>query len=121
MNAARSETPAEIIRTKLGWRQKNVAGTGDGTVAMGLKAARKALYYSKLEPSDIDLVVWSGEEIKEYRNWPVGPYIQQQLKIEKAWSFDMQQRCGTTIGALKLARDIIRSDPAINNTLIATG
>ncbi len=119
--AARGETPAEIIRTKLGWRQKNVPGPGDGTVAMGLKAARKALYYSGLAPKEIDLVIWSGEEIKEYRNWPVSPKIQKELGLKKAWSFDMQQRCGTTMVALKLARDMIRADDGLNNVLIASG
>ena len=88
---------------------------------MGLKAARKALYYSGLKPSDIDLVIWSGEEIKEYRSWPVGPKIQKELGLKKAWSFDMQQRCGTTLVALKLARDMIRADDSIRNVLIVTG
>lgn len=119
--AARSETPAHIIRTKLGWYQKNVPGPGDGTVAMGLKAARKALYYSNLHPDQIDLVIWSGEEVKEYRNWPVGPKIQKELGLERAWSFDIQQRCGTTLIALKLARDMIRADEKLNNILIASG
>ncbi len=118
--ASQCDTPAEIIRTKLGWYQKNVPGPGDGTVAMGLKAARKALYYSRLDPDDIDLVIWSGEEIKEYRNWPVGPKLQKELGLKKAWSFDMQQRCGTTLVALKLARDMIRADDSINNVLIAS-
>ena len=119
--ASQCETPAEIIRTKLGWYQKNVPGPGDGTVAMGIKAARKALYYSGLGPDDIDLVIWSGEEIKEYRNWPAGPKIQKELGIKNAWSFDMQQRCGTTLIALKAARDMIRGDDGINTILIATG
>lgn len=119
--AAHSETPADIIRTKLGWYQKSVPGPGDYTVAMGLKAARKALYYSGLKPSDIDLVIWSGEEVKEYRNWPVGPKVQKELGLSRAWSFDMQQRCGTTLVALKLARDMIRGDDSIKNVLIATG
>jgi 3-oxoacyl-[acyl-carrier-protein] synthase III len=119
--AAHSETPAEIIRTKLGWYQKNVPGPGDGTVAMGLKAARKALYYSGLDPAEIDLVIWSGEEVKEYRNWPVGPKIQKELNLTRAWSFDMQQRCGTTMVALKLARDMIRADETIKNILVVTG
>ncbi|MBW1683272.1 MAG: hypothetical protein JRJ83_18005 [Deltaproteobacteria bacterium] len=52
--AARSDTPAEIIRTKLGWYQKNVPGPGDGTVAMGIKAARKALYYAGLDPRELE-------------------------------------------------------------------
>jgi 3-oxoacyl-[acyl-carrier-protein] synthase-3 len=119
--AARSATPAEIIRSKLGWYQKNVPGPGDHTVAMGLKAARKALYGSGLNPSEIDLVIWSGEEIKEYRNWPVGPKLQKELGLGNAWSFDMQQRCGTTLVALKVARDMIRADDSIHNVLIATG
>jgi len=119
--ASQCDTPAEIIRTKLGWYQKNVPGPGDGTVAMGLKAARKALYYSGLKNQQIDLVIWSGEEIKEYRNWPVGPKIQKELGLTKAWSFDMQQRCGTTLVAFKLARDMIRADERIHNVLIVSG
>jgi 3-oxoacyl-[acyl-carrier-protein] synthase-3 len=119
--ASQCDTPAEIIRTKLGWRQKNVPGPGDGTVAMGLKAARKALYYSGLAPEDIDLVIYSGEEVKEYRNWPVGPKIQKELGLKKAWSFDMQQRCGTTLVALKVARDMIRANKEIRNILVVSG
>lgn len=119
--ASRCETPAEIIRTKLGWYQKNVPGPGDGTAAMGIKAARKALYYSGLKPADIDLVIWSGEEVKEYRNWPVGPKVQKELGLDRAFSFDMQQRCGTTLVALRLAAAMIRSNPAIDNVLIASG
>jgi 3-oxoacyl-[acyl-carrier-protein] synthase-3 len=119
--ASQSETPAEIIRTKLGWYQKNVPGSGDGTVAMGLRAARKALYYSGLRPEEIDLVIYSGEEVKEYRNWPVGPKIQKELGLRRAWSFDIQQRCGTTIVALKLARDMIRASEEIQNILVVSG
>ncbi len=119
--ASQCDTPSDIIRTKLGWYQKNVPGPGDHTVAMGLKAARRALYYSDLSPSEIDVVIWSGEEIKEYRNWPVGPKIQKELGIKDAWSFDIQQRCGTSLVAIKLARDMIRSDDKINNILIASG
>ncbi|MBU2551618.1 MAG: 3-oxoacyl-ACP synthase [Proteobacteria bacterium] len=119
--AAHSETPAEIIRTKLGWYQKNVAGPGDGTVAMGLKAARKVMFCADMDPDQIDLVIWSGEEVKEYRNWPVGPKIQKELGLRRAWSFDIQQRCGTTLAALKLARDMIRGDDDIRNILIVTG
>jgi 3-oxoacyl-[acyl-carrier-protein] synthase-3 len=119
--ASQCETPAEIIRTKLGWYQKNVPGPSDGTVAMGIKAARKAIYYSGLRPDQIELVIWSGEEIKEFRNWPVGPKLQKELKLKNAWSFDLQQRCGTTLVALKLARDMIRGNDGIKNILIVSG
>ena len=32
--ASQCETPADIIRTKLGWYQKNIPGPGDGTGQM---------------------------------------------------------------------------------------
>jgi 3-oxoacyl-[acyl-carrier-protein] synthase III len=119
--AAHSHTPADVIRNKIGWTQKNVPGPGDHTVEMGLRASRKALYFSGLKPEEIDLVIWSGEVYKEYRSWTVGPKLQKELGLMKAWSFDMQQRCGTTVAALKMARDMIRADSSINNVLIATG
>ena len=119
--ASQCDTPADIIRTKLGWNQKNVPGEGDGTAAMGVKAARRVLFNSGLKPEEIDLVIWSGEEVKEYRNWPVGPKIQKELGLYNAWSFDMQQRCGTTMVALKLARDMIRADESLKNILVVTG
>ncbi len=119
--AARSETPADIIRTKLGWYQKNVGGPDDHPVTMGLKAARKAMYYSGLAPEDIDLVIWSGEEHNEFRNWPVGPKIQKELGLSRAWSFDMQQRCGTTMVALSVAQAMIRADDSLHNILIVSG
>ncbi len=119
--AAHSHTPADVIRNKIGWTQKNVPGPGDHTVAMGIKAARKAMYYAGLRSEDIDLVIWSGEEIKEYRSWPSGPKVQKELGLKKAWSFDMQQRCGTTVAAMMMARNMIRADKSIKNVLIATG
>jgi 3-oxoacyl-[acyl-carrier-protein] synthase-3 len=51
----------------------------------------------------------------------VGPKVQKELGLKKAWSFDMQQRCGTTLVAMKLACDMIRSDDRINTILIASG
>lgn len=119
--AANSETPAEIIKTKLGWHRKNVGGPDDHPMAMALKSARKAMYYSGLSPQDIDLVIYSGEEIKEKRNWPGGPKIIKELGLVNAWCFDMQQRCCTTMVAFKLAKNLIETDPSINNILIATG
>jgi 3-oxoacyl-[acyl-carrier-protein] synthase-3 len=43
------------------------------------------------------------------------------LGLKNAWSFDIQQRCGTTLVAMKLACDMIRSDDRINTILIASG
>ena len=51
----------------------------------------------------------------------MGPKIQKELGLNKAWSFDMQQRCGTTLVALKVARDMIRADPTLRNILIVSG
>ena len=119
--AANSDTPADIIRTKLGWYQKNVPGPGDGTVAMGIKAARKALYYSGLAPERHrpgDLERGRGQGIPQLA---CGPENSERVGLHRAWSFDMQQRCGTTLVALKLARDMIRADDKLKNILVVSG
>jgi 3-oxoacyl-[acyl-carrier-protein] synthase-3 len=50
-----------------------------------------------------------------------GIYIQEQIGAKNAWAIDLQQRCGTTVAAMKIAKDMMLSDPEINTVLIAGG
>jgi 3-oxoacyl-[acyl-carrier-protein] synthase-3 len=47
--------------------------------------------------------------------------MQEELGADRAWAFDLQQRCGTGVLALKLARDLIMADPCVSTVLIAGG
>ena len=109
------------VRDKLGILRKTVPGPGDGTQAMGARAAQDAIARSGIDPLEIDLVLCVGEEWKEYPLTTSATYIQAQIGAHRAWGIDIQQRCNTTVAAIKIAKDMMLSDPDIATTLIVGG
>jgi 3-oxoacyl-[acyl-carrier-protein] synthase-3 len=119
--AEKTGIPEAIIVTKFGLRRKPVPGPADHTNAMALWAAQDALAQTDLDPSEIDVVLCTTEEWKEYPLWTAGIKLAYDRGARRAWAIDVQMRCGTTIGALKLAQALMLSDPHVNTVLIAGG
>ena len=111
----------QAVIEKLGIIEKPIAGPLDGTQFMGAMAAKDALLNTGIDPLDIDVILSIGEEWKEYPLTTTGIYIQNEIGAYKAWAIDIQQRCGTTVAALKMAKDMIIADPEVNIVLIAGG
>ncbi len=101
--------------------EKAIPGEDDGTQEMGLRAALDALENTGISPLSIDLIISIGEEWKEYPLTTTAIYIQGKIGAEKAWAFDFQQRCCSTVSAMKVAKDMMIADEAINTVLIAGG
>ncbi|MFJ7406051.1 MULTISPECIES: 3-oxoacyl-ACP synthase [unclassified Lysinibacillus] len=116
-----SSIPEHIIRQKMGIHEKPIPGEQDHTVQMGIWAAQEALQKAGIEPKTIDVVIYIGEEHKEYPLWTASIKMQDELGAVNAWAFDVQLRCGTTIMALKLAKSLMESDEAIHTVLLAGG
>lgn len=112
---------ADAIRDKLGIEQKVIPGKEDGTQDMGVWAAQNALDRTGIDPLDIDLVLSIGEEWKEYPLTTTGIYIQEKIGAHKAWAIDVQQRCCSTISAIKMAKDMMLTDEELKTVLIAGG
>lgn len=119
--AALSEIPEEIIRQKMGIYEKTIPGPDDHTVQMGIWAAQDAIKKANIEPKSIDVVMYIGEEHKEYPLWTASIKMQEELGAVNAWAFDVQLRCGTTIMAMKLAKSLMESDESIKTVLLAGG
>jgi len=119
--AEQSGLPQEVIETKLGFRQKPVPGPDDHTCQMGVWAAQQALAKGGVDPALIDVVIYVGEEHKEYPLWTAGIKLQHEVGAINAWAFDVQQRCGTMVMALKLAKDLMTADPDVKTVLLAGG
>ena len=117
----KSGIPKEIVEMKLGILKKSIPGPDDHTCEMGIKAAREAIKKAKIDPKDIDLIIYIGEEHKEYPLWTAAIKMQQELGAVNAWGFDVAMRCGTTIMALKVAKNMMRSDDSIKTVLLAGG
>lgn len=109
------------IRDKLGVVEKPVPGPEDGTQDMAVKAALDCLQRTGCDPTDIDLILCVGEEWKEYPLTTSGIYVQERIGAHRAWSIDLQQRCNSTVAALKIAHDMLIADPELRTAMIVGG
>ena len=111
----------KAIIEKLGIVKKPIPAENDGTQQMGVNASLNALKNTNTDPLSIDLIISIGEEWKEYPLTTTAIYIQEEIGASNAWAFDLQQRCSTTVSAMKVAKDMMIADDDINTVLIAGG
>lgn len=119
--AAESGLPEWVVREKLGITQKYKAGPDDHPNQMAVWAAQDCLSKTGIRPEEIDVVLCTTEEWKEYILWTAGVNLAYEIGATRAWGLDLHMRCATTVGALKMARDMMVADPDVNTVLIAGG
>jgi len=119
--AEASGLPAWVVRDKLGLRGRVIPGPDDQPTAMAVRAARTALARAGRTPADVDVVICVTEEHKEYPVWTAGIKLAHDLGAERAYAYDVGQKCGTAVLALKLARDQLLADPEVDVVLVAGG
>ena len=119
--AAESGLPEWVVRDKLGIHQKHMAGPDDHPNEMAVKAARDCLSKTDIQPEEIDVVLCTTEEWREYLVWTTAIHLAYEIGATRAWGIDIHMRCCTTISALKLAKDMMLADPEINTVLIGGG
>lgn len=113
----------EAVIEKLGIRQKTIPSNmpQDGTQEMGALAALDALKNTGVDPLDIDVILSVTEEWKEYPLTTSALYIQDRIKATNAWGIDVQNRCCTTVSAMKMAKDMLIADDEINVVMVVGG
>lgn len=113
--------PAEILRTKMGINSKHIGGPEDHPGMMATKAAKALLERSKINPKEIDMILYAGETYAEYTCWTVAIKIQNEIGADNAYAWDLSFRCAGTPLALKVAKDMMYADDTLNTVLIAGG
>ncbi|MFA6800961.1 MAG: 3-oxoacyl-ACP synthase, partial [Acholeplasmataceae bacterium] len=113
----------EAIREKIGIIEKVVPVKlpEDGSQEMGALAALDALKNTGLDPKEIDVVLSVTEEWKEYPLTTSALYIQDRIGAVNAWGIDVQNRCCTTVSAMKMAKDMLIADDEINVVMVVGG
>lgn len=119
--AEASGLPEWVVREKLGIERKFVGGPDDHPNEMGIKAALDCLSHTDIPPEEIDVVLCTTEEWREYCLWTSGIHMAYEIGAVNAWAMDIHTRCATTVGAMKMARDMMIADPEIDTVLIAGG
>jgi 3-oxoacyl-[acyl-carrier-protein] synthase-3 len=114
--------PKDIIEEKFGLKSKTVPGPKDHTVAMGVKASFQALERANITVDDLDLIIWAGEVYAERPMMTYGIKLQHLLGNPiKPWAFDINQRCGTFLVGMLLAKSLIQTNSDIKRVLVASG
>ena len=114
--------PKNIIEDRFGLLSKSVPGPEDHTVQMGAKASFQALKRANLTSKDLDVIIWAGEVHAERPMVVNGIKLQKLLgNPSKSWAFDVNQRCGTFLVGMLIAKSLIQTDPNINRILVASG
>lgn len=113
----------QAVIDKLGIREKTIPLElpQDGTQEMGALAALDALRNTGIDPKEIDVILSVTEEWKEYPLTTSALYIQDRIGAINAWGIDVQNRCCTTVSALKMAKDMLIADDEINVIMIVGG
>ena len=119
--ADQSGLPEWVVKEKLGIDRKYVADPDVHPNEMAVLAAKKAIDKAGIDPMDIDVVLSTTEEWREYLLWTTAIDIAEEVGAKRAWGFDIHTRCATTVAALKVARGLMATDPSIETVLIAGG
>ena len=119
--AIQSGLPEWVVREKLGIERKFVADPKVHPNEMAVKASRIAIEKASIDPMDIDVVLCTTEEWREYLLWTTAIDLGYEIGAKRAWGLDIHTRCATTIAALKMARSLMADDPGINTVLIGGG
>ncbi|MFB4168617.1 3-oxoacyl-ACP synthase [Virgibacillus sp. JSM 102003] len=117
--AVKTEIPENIIIEKFGLVEKRVASSNMHASDLAIAAGKKVL--ENINPESIDVVIYFGSPFKDYQVWTASSRIQHELGAINAYSFEMMNVSSCFPLALKVAKDMINSDPYINNILLAGG
>lgn len=117
--ARETGVPEKVVREKMGIVRKCRATPDIHPGDMAVRAARKVL--KGIDPLSVDMVIWTGSEYKDYIVWTAGIYVQRELGLKNAHSFDISARCGNKILGLHLAKSLMMTNPNLKRVLLCGG
>jgi len=102
------ETSDEWITTRTGIKERRVAAKHEATSDLAVKAAKKALENAALKPETIDLIIVATATPDMF--FPsTACFVQKELGIKEAVSFDVSAACSGFVFALETGRVMLES------------
>lgn len=113
--------PVEVVRDKMGLDGLYYAGPEDHTSVLAIEAAKDCLKNTGVDPLEIDLIIYFGENYGDYILYSIGPAVQQAIGAKNAWVYQEECKCASAIPALQQAKMYIQCDSDINTVLLVGG
>lgn len=117
----RTGIPEDVLRLKMGIRQRHVADDANSVTHMATEAARLALKAANIQPEQLRMVISHGSEHKDHLVWNAAAKIQHNLGAVNAFAFEMYALCAGAPIALNIARGMMLADPTLEYVLLAAG
>ncbi len=111
--------PAEILQSKMGIRQRHIAGQENSITQMATQAAKKALEQAGVSPEQVGLVISHGSEHKDHVVWNAAAKIQHNIGAINAYAFEVYALCAGAPIAMNVARSMMQSDERLEYVLLA--
>jgi len=103
------DTTDEWITKRTGIKERHIAREDESTSDMAANAAKIAIKRAKLEPSDIDLVVFA-TVTPDYFNMPsTACMVSDKIGIKNVQAFDISAACSGFVYALSVAKAFVES------------
>jgi 3-oxoacyl-[acyl-carrier-protein] synthase-3 len=119
--APRTGIPEEVLRDKMGIRQRHIASEADTVTHMATCAAHEAIHMAGISPEQIRLVISHGSEHKDHLVWNAAAKVQHNLGAVNAYAFEMYALCAGAPIAMHMARALMLADPRLDVVLLAAG
>ena len=113
------DTSHDWIFERTGIEQRHIASENESSVDMACKASLKAMSMAQLSPADIDMIIVATATPE--RKFPsTAVLLQDNLKIEQGFAFDINAACTGFVYALDVANKYIQSKVAKNILVVGS-
>ena len=113
------DTSHDWIFERTGIEQRHIASENESSVDMAYKASLKAMSMAQLSPNDIDMIIVATATPE--RKFPsTAVLLQDHLKIEQGFAFDINAACTGFVYALDIADKYIKSNVAKNILVVGS-
>ncbi|MBR3121184.1 3-oxoacyl-ACP synthase [Oceanobacillus profundus] len=117
--AVKTGIPEQVIVEKFGLYEKRIAPDHLHASDLAIAAGKKILRH--IDPKAIDVVIYFGSPYKDYPIWTASSKAQYELGTTSAYAFEMMNVSSCFPIAVKVAKDMIRSDESVNHILLVGG
>ena len=116
--AALSGIPEQVIVEKFGLRGKHIAAADEHVSDLSVKAVERLLDETGFDPKQIDVVMYYGSMWRDHAVWQVAPHIAHRVGATNAFAVEYDNVSHGTPIALRVARDMLRAEPELENILV---
>jgi len=118
--AQRAAIPVQVLTEKIGMHRKPVADPAEQPSSMVLAAAATALEKARIEPDDLDFIIYCGSTPQDYLLWSAAAKLQHSLGARKGFAFEVTNGCNGLNLGMKVGLDMLLQNPAFRHALIAS-